>query len=109
MSNIAKSISSFKKEEVNKIFQTGKRRIKTDLIDIIIAKKVLDFGRILVITSRKVGNAPKRNKIRRRLKSIFYQEKLYDLGYDCIIITKKGAVDLSFDQLKDLLFSALKK
>ena len=109
MPKVAKLISTFKKEEVSRIFQTSNRRIKTEWLDVILAKKALDFGRILVVTSRKVGNAPKRNKIRRRLKSIFYENKLYDLQYDCIILTRKEAIDLSFEQLESILVSALTK
>ncbi len=65
-----------------------------------------DFGRRVIIASRKVGNAPECNKVRRRLKSIFYEEKLYEAPYDCIVIVKKEAVILSFEALKKLLYSA---
>lgn len=69
----------------------------------------MDFGRILVITSRKIGSAPKRNKIRRRLKSIFYENKLFALDYDCIVIVRQGsAINLEFYELKEILNSVFK-
>ena len=37
-------------------------------------------GRILIITPRKVGNAPQRNLLRRRLKAIFREEKILKIS-----------------------------
>jgi ribonuclease P protein component len=56
-----------------------------------------------------VGTAPERNKVRRRLKAIFYEEKLFDQGYDCVVIVKKPGVLLTFDQWKQLLIESLSK
>ncbi len=106
MSEISRLISSFKKKEVDQIFKASKKRIKKQGLEIILAPKILDFGRILVITSRKTGSAPKRNKVRRRLKSIFYEDKLFSLGYDCVIVVRQNfAINLSFLELKEILNS----
>ena len=102
-------ISRFKTDEVKTVFQNSKHRIKTSGLKIFIAPKILEFGRILVVISRKVCNSPKRNRLRRRLKSIFYEEKLYDLGYDWVVLTSKEAKDLSFDQLKKIITNVVKE
>ncbi len=60
-------------------------------------------GRILIITPRRVGTAPQRNLIRRRLKAIFFEEKLFEHSFDIVIFCRKGASDLSFEDLKKLL------
>ena len=73
------------------------------------APKTKEFGRILIIANRKVGKAVQRNKIRRQLKSIFYERKLYDQGYDCIVIVKKEAVGLPFEVLEELLCTVLER
>ncbi len=106
MPRIASKITRFTKKEIDKLFATARRRVKNQALVILLGPRQKDFGRILIITSRKVGNAPERNKVRRRLKSIFYEEKLYEAPYDCIVIVKKGAVTLSFEALKKLLYSA---
>lgn len=106
MSRIAGKLSSFTKKEIDTIFATVQYRIKYPTLDILLSPRQKDFGRLLLIVSRKVGNAPERNKIRRRLKSIFYEEKFYQEPYDCIIIAKKKATTLSFDTLKKLLYDA---
>ncbi len=66
-----------------------------------------DYSRILVITSRKVGNAPMRNKIRRRIKSLFYEQSYYTGKYDCVVIIKKGGAHLSFAELKSLFATVM--
>jgi len=76
-------------------------------LTLLVAPKSREVGRILVVTSRKVGNAVKRNRIRRRLKAIFYEEKLYDRGYDCIVIIKKAGIELDFDELKKIMTETL--
>lgn len=106
MPRIAGKITRFTKKEIDKLFATVRRRVRSKGLVILLSPRQKDFGRILIITSRKVGNAPERNKIRRRLKSIFYEEKLYEAPYDCIVIVKKEAVILSFEALKKLLYSA---
>lgn len=60
-------------------------------------------GRILIITPRKIGTAPKRNLIRRRLKAIFYEENLPSYSYDLLIYCQKGSTDLPFGYLKSLI------
>lgn len=106
MPRIAGKITRFTKKEIDKLFNTAQRRIKNSALDILLGLRQKNFSRILIIISRKVGNAPERNKIRRRLKSIFYEEKLYETAYDCIVIVKKEAVTLSFEALKELLCNA---
>lgn len=103
---MAGKITRFTKKEINKLFDTAQRRVKHRALDILLGLRQKNFGRILIIISRKVGNSPQRNKIRRRLKSIFYEEKLYKMAYDCIVIVKKEAVTLSFEALKKLLCRA---
>ena len=102
-SKISKNISSFKKNEVNQIFKTAKKRTRLDGLLILRANKVLDFGRILVVTPKRVCNAPKRNLIKRRIKSIFYQNKFYDGQYDWVVLVEKEALKYSFSQLKEIL------
>ena len=64
-------------------------------------------GRILIITPRKVGNAPERNKLRRRLTALFHEESFYKKPYDILIYARKGSADLSFDALKRILHASL--
>ena len=104
MPEIASNISVFAEYEVSEIMKKAKRALKHPGLDVLChPAQTLDFGRILVVTSRKVGPAVKRNLIRRRLKAIFYENKLYEQKWDYICIIKKPGINLTFDQLKDIL------
>jgi ribonuclease P protein component len=109
MPSIMKKISKFTKSEIDYLFCHTRCVIRNQVCTILVAPRQKDFGRVLIVTQRKVGNAPERNRIRRRIKAIFYEEKLFDFEFDCVVIAYKKMVDVSFDQLKSLLLSAYQK
>ncbi len=104
---IARSITRFTRSEIDYAFAHAKRILKSPPFDILSAPRQKEYGRILIIASKKVGSAPERNKIRRQLKSIFYEEKLYQKESDYIFIVRKNAVDLSFQDIKQRVLSIL--
>jgi ribonuclease P protein component len=107
MSGIVGKISKFTKREIDYLFCNARRVVRNQFCTILVAKRQKeDFGRVLVVTSRAVGNAPERNLIRRRVKSIFYEEKLFTRDFDCVVIAHKKMVSISFEQLKKILVSA---
>ena len=106
MSSIFKKMSKFTKREIEALFKNARRVLKHQACTILLAPRCADFARILIVASRKVGNAPERNLVRRRIKAIFYEEKLFEAAFDCIIILSHKSVDVPFDQLKNLLLTA---
>jgi ribonuclease P protein component len=102
-----KRISRFTSKEISHIYSTARRAVRHPGLDILCTPATKDAGRILVITPGKVGTSPQRNLVRRRLKSIFYENKFFELGFDCVVIIKKPGVDLSFEKLGKLLAKAL--
>ena len=109
MPSIVNKISKFTTREIDYLFGHARRVIKQQSCTILLAPRQKEYGRVLIIASRKVGNAPERNRVRRRIKSIFYEEKLFDRSFDCVVIVYKKAVLLPFEQLKDLLLTAFQK
>ena len=67
---------------------------------------------ISFVTQRKLGNAVKRNKIKRRLRNIMNQilkiSKL-NLNYSYLIITKKNIISADFADIKEVMFNDFKK
>ncbi len=54
--------------------------------------------------SKKIGNAVKRNRIRRMLKEISIKiDKEYNSSIDIIFVVKKGICNISFWDLKDYI------
>ena len=67
---------------------------------------------ISFVAQKKLGNAVKRNKIKRRLRNIMNQilkiSKL-NLNYSYLIITKKNIINASFSDIKEITFKDFKK
>jgi Ribonuclease P. len=61
------------------------------------------FGRLLVIIPGRAGNAPQRNLLRRRLKALFYEQKIHKQGYDVIVYAVKITPSLTFDRLSAII------
>ena len=60
-------------------------------------------GKLLIVIPRAFGKAHDRNLLRRRMRSIFYEEKLYSRPIISIIICYSEAQNLSFEQIKTFL------
>jgi len=90
MPSIARQITQWTKKEIDNAFKASKRFFKSPPFDIRIAPRQQSIGRLLIITPRTSGNAPERNLFKRRAKSIFYTEKLYELPFDWILFAKKS-------------------
>ena len=87
-------------QDIKMLFSKGKS-IFGNVIGLKFRKNGFSDTRFAVVVGSKVAkSAVERNRIRRRFKSIFYEEKLYEQPYDCIIIVRKEAIQLPFDRLK---------
>jgi len=99
-------ISSFSPKEVDCLFKTAKLVVRDPGVTILMAPKTKPHARILIVTPRRIGNAPQRNLMRRRFRSLFYEEKMTEQDYDTVVFVKKSGVALPFEQLKILLLGA---
>lgn len=106
---ISNKLSKFSKKELDHFFNVAKSPKKNQAFTFLTAQATLAFGRILVIASRKYGNAPERNLLKRRLKAIFWEEKLYEKKIDLAIIARPSGKSYDFDQLKNLVLEIFKK
>lgn len=106
MASSVRLISQWTKPEIAKVFKQARRCLKHSGLDILLHQKMYEKGRLLVVTPGKIGNAAQRNKVRRRLKALFYEDKFMDQAYDCIIVVKKDGISFTFEQLQELLIKA---
>ena len=57
---------------------------------------------------KKIGNAVRRNKVKRQLREIISQND-YQKNFDCIIIVRREINNANFSEIKEDLNNALKK
>ena len=101
-----RELTRFTQREIDQTFATARRVLTQPGIQILLAPKQHTLGRILVIASRKVANAVQRNKLKRQIRSLFLEQKLFQLPYDCIVIFQKKNFEFSFNDLKTYLLKA---
>ena len=72
-------------------------------------KNNLEYSRIGISVSKKIGNAVIRNKVKRRIREIsrLHLHRIKD-GYDLIFIPKKNVVDISYEELESAFIHILK-
>ena len=67
---------------------------------------------ISFVTKRKIGNAVKRNKIKRRLRSIMndaYKKISINFDYSYLVIAKSTMLNNDFKKIKETLFLEFEK
>ena len=67
---------------------------------------------ISFVAKKKIGNAVKRNKIKRRLRNIMndaYKNISINLNYSYLVIAKSAMLDNEFKKIKETLFVEFKK
>lgn len=104
-----KKISQFSKSEIDVAFKRAHGVLKHDGLTVLCAPAQKEYGRILIIASKKVGNAPQRNRLRRQFKNIFFENKLWETKQDTIVILRAAAKDIPFAFLQEFLLKAVKK
>ena len=107
-------IISLSKNEDFKSILSGKKISNKYLT--IFFKKLSDKNNkklnISFVAKKKIGNAVKRNKIKRRLKNIMndaIKNVKINLNYSYLIIARKLVLDDKYENIKQNLFSDLQK
>ena len=105
--NMKKSNIVKKNTDYQRIINNNKSLVSKYFVIYIERKEQKDycFG---ISVSKKLGNAVSRNKLKRQIKSII-DKKDYQNNFNCIIILRKGILDLNFNQKEEALNKELKK
>ena len=109
----SKILALSKNEEFKKLLK--KKKISNKYVTIFFGKlenKRSDKFNISFVTKKKIGNAIKRNKIKRRLKNIAndaVKKISIKFEYSYLVIAKPTMLNSEFKDIKETLFQELKK
>ncbi len=99
-----------KNEEFQIIFKQGKSVANRQFVIYSLEKEKQDDFRVGISVSKKMGNAVKRNHLRRWIKEMIrLRSEEMKTNQDLIVICRLPAVDLEFDQFKSSLYHCMKK
>ena len=103
-----KDLFCFSKLEVDSAFKKATLLKKIDGLKLLRSAmgEAQTHGKLLIITPRAMGKAHLRNLMRRQLKAIYYENKLYTNTTTLILLVYKAATELTFEELKAFLISA---
>jgi len=97
-----------------KLIVSNGKKINSHNFNLNYKKSDYRYIRIGITTSKKIGNAVKRNLVKRRIKALFFKllstSNLYTKDY--VIIGKKGILSEKFDNLYEelkLIFNKIEK
>lgn len=97
-----------KNEDFKRVYKKSKHFYNRDFT-ILVKNNGVNSPRIGFSISKKVGKAYQRNKLKRRLRSIVYNNYRNINNVDIIVIPKKHTTDFTYDKLKSSLGHVLNK
>ncbi len=109
MAKLIRKITQFSPREIDLLWKQARRVIRHAGLDLLKAPRSDEIARILMVIPKRVGNAPTRNKLRRQIRHLFYENKLFNGDSDWIVIARPGASEIPFATLQNLFAQAEKK
>lgn len=98
-----------KNSEYKKIYRYGKSYICPYFVLYVLKNKTNNI-RVGFTATKKIGNAVKRNRAKRRLKSIFYNNSnKFSLGKDIIVVARKKCIDGTFNIMEKEFYKMLER
>lgn len=99
-----------KNEHFRKVFKWGKSVANRQLVLYYYRSRDVSHFRLGISVSKKIGHAVTRNRIKRLLKEVArHQQDHISSGYDFVIIARKPAAEMSYDDFTSSFIHLLKK
>ena len=96
-----------KTQDFNRVHQNG-TAYRTRGFTLKVAAGLNEWNRWGIITSRKIGHAVTRNRVRRMIREILRQSSLKQ-GYDLVVVTHPSIAEMNYHLLKERLTGLLSR
>lgn len=98
-----------KKKDFLFLYRKG-NRYKGKYFSLIYLSSGLNFSRVGVVASKKIGNAVTRNKAKRWMRELFRRNKeLFNFPVDLLIIARPEMREVKWPELKEHYLAAINK
>jgi ribonuclease P protein component len=89
------------KKDFSEIYKKG-RRLKGRYFVLVFVPNGLNYSRLGVVVSKKVGPARDRNRVKRRFRELFRRNKsLLPGNFDLVLIARPEIVQLDWQKMKE--------
>lgn len=95
-------------KEISNVF-LNKRRYSNKYFSLYYKDNDLNYLRFAISIGKKFGNAVKRNECKRRIRHIIRDLSKTIGNYDFVIVVRKEANELNFQQIKELITKLIQK
>ncbi|MBR3039580.1 MAG: ribonuclease P protein component [Lachnospiraceae bacterium] len=97
-----------KSKDFNSVFQSGKSYANKSFV-MYVSNNDLGLNRIGVSVSKKIGNSVVRHHMKRLIKESFrLHEDMFNSGLDIVVIVRKGAEILTYQEVSQALIHLMK-
>lgn len=98
------NLYSHKKSEIDAAFKIARLHSRGDGFKLLAYPKTTDYSKLLIIIPRAVGKASVRNRLRRQLKALFFEQEFYSNNSNSfILLCYHSLLVRNFEELKHLL------
>jgi ribonuclease P protein component len=106
-----RTLFTLTKPEIDAAFKSAVLKTRGPGLKLLVAPAAAGatHGKMLFVIPRTSGKAHDRNTFRRRVKSIFYTQKLFTKPVVWIVIAYPKALTLDFDTIKNFFVTTLSK
>lgn len=87
-----------KRREFNAVFNDSRKIVSSHLV-VLVKKKVTDRPRLGLVVSKKVGNAVRRNYVKRCIRELF-RVTGFDTNMDVVVIARARCATSDFEQIQ---------